>query len=68
MRPDEEALVVSDVFFFICLLLLIAVVCRCCGFVSFDSEREQRRALADLQGTSGLGKKALRLSLASSRV
>lgn len=41
---------------------------KCCGFVSFDSEREQRRALADLQGTSGLGKKALRLSLASSRV
>ncbi|NP_001018445.1 tRNA selenocysteine 1-associated protein 1 [Danio rerio] len=41
---------------------------KCCGFVSFESEREQKRALVDLQGATGLGKKALRLSLASSRV
>ncbi|XP_051991272.1 tRNA selenocysteine 1-associated protein 1-like [Xyrauchen texanus] len=37
---------------------------KSCGFVSFESERDQIRALADLQGASGLGKKPLGLSLA----
>ncbi|XP_048057934.1 tRNA selenocysteine 1-associated protein 1 isoform X3 [Megalobrama amblycephala] len=41
---------------------------RCCGFVSFESEREQRRALAELQGACGLGKKPLRLSLAANKL
>ncbi|XP_067268382.1 tRNA selenocysteine 1-associated protein 1 isoform X1 [Chanodichthys erythropterus] len=41
---------------------------KCCGFVSFESEREQRRALAELQGASGLGKKPLRLSLAANKL
>ncbi|KAK7139053.1 hypothetical protein R3I93_016239 [Phoxinus phoxinus] len=40
---------------------------KCCGFVSFESEREQRQALAELQGASGLGKKHLRLSLAANK-
>lgn len=42
--------------------------CRCCGFVSFESEREQKRALAELQGASGLGRKPLRLSLAAKKL
>ncbi|TRY95975.1 hypothetical protein DNTS_026800 [Danionella cerebrum] len=37
---------------------------KCCGFVSFESEVEQRRALVKLQGASGLGMKPLRLKLA----
>ncbi|XP_051527938.1 tRNA selenocysteine 1-associated protein 1 isoform X1 [Myxocyprinus asiaticus] len=41
---------------------------KCCGFVTFESERDQRRALADLQGASGLGKKPLRLSLATNKL
>nr|XP_055076245.1 tRNA selenocysteine 1-associated protein 1 [Misgurnus anguillicaudatus] len=41
---------------------------KCCGFVSFESERDQRRALADLQGAVGLGKKTLRLSLATNKL
>uniref|UniRef100_A0A672NNQ0 tRNA selenocysteine 1-associated protein 1 n=1 Tax=Sinocyclocheilus grahami TaxID=75366 RepID=A0A672NNQ0_SINGR len=41
---------------------------KCCGFVCFESEREQRRALAELQGASGLGKKHLRLSLAANKL
>lgn len=41
---------------------------KCCGFVSFESEREQRRALAELQGASGLGKKPLRLSMAANKL
>ncbi|XP_050993072.1 tRNA selenocysteine 1-associated protein 1 isoform X4 [Labeo rohita] len=41
---------------------------KCCGFVSFESEREQKRALAELQGASGLGKKRLRLSLAANKL
>ncbi|XP_048057933.1 tRNA selenocysteine 1-associated protein 1 isoform X2 [Megalobrama amblycephala] len=41
---------------------------KCCGFVSFESEREQRRALAELQGACGLGKKPLRLSLAANKL
>lgn len=60
----------SNVFLFIPVhfLLLVPVVCRCCGFVSFESEREQRQALAELQGASGLGKKPLRLSLAANKL
>ncbi|KAA0710685.1 tRNA selenocysteine 1-associated protein 1 [Triplophysa tibetana] len=41
---------------------------KCCGFVSFESERDQRRALAELQGAIGLGKKTLRLSLATNKL
>ncbi|XP_026145954.1 tRNA selenocysteine 1-associated protein 1 [Carassius auratus] len=41
---------------------------KCCGFVSFESEREQKRALAELQGVSGLGRKPLRLSLATKKL
>ncbi|XP_043072892.1 tRNA selenocysteine 1-associated protein 1 isoform X1 [Puntigrus tetrazona] len=41
---------------------------KCCGFVSFESEREQRRALAELQGASGLGRKTLRLSMAANKL
>ncbi|KAG1947463.1 RNA-binding (RRM/RBD/RNP motifs) family protein [Pimephales promelas] len=41
---------------------------KCCGFVSFESEREQRQALAALQGASGLGKKHIRLSLAANKL
>lgn len=58
----------SSSFLYIPVLLLIPVVCRCCGFVSFESEREQRQALAELQGASGLGKKPLRLSLAANKL
>ncbi|XP_072531550.1 tRNA selenocysteine 1-associated protein 1 [Salminus brasiliensis] len=40
---------------------------KCCGFVSFTSQREQTRALAEFQGAVGLGKKPLRLNLATSK-
>ncbi|KAI4895323.1 hypothetical protein NFI96_031117 [Prochilodus magdalenae] len=40
---------------------------KCCGFVSFTSQRDHRRALAEFQGAVGLGKKPLRLHLATSK-
>ncbi|XP_036418509.1 tRNA selenocysteine 1-associated protein 1 [Colossoma macropomum] len=40
---------------------------KCCGFVSFTSQRDQRRALSEFQGAIGLGKKPLRLHLATSK-
>ncbi|XP_007253168.3 tRNA selenocysteine 1-associated protein 1 isoform X1 [Astyanax mexicanus] len=40
---------------------------KCCGFVSFTSQREQMRALAEFQGAVGLGKKPLRIDLATSK-
>uniref|UniRef100_A0A4W4EZK9 tRNA selenocysteine 1-associated protein 1 n=1 Tax=Electrophorus electricus TaxID=8005 RepID=A0A4W4EZK9_ELEEL len=41
---------------------------KCCGFVSFTSQRDQKRALAEFQGAVGLGKRALRLSLACNKL
>ncbi|XP_076865802.1 tRNA selenocysteine 1-associated protein 1 [Brachyhypopomus gauderio] len=40
---------------------------KCCGFVSFSCQREQKRALVEFQGAAGLGKKPLRLSLACNK-
>ncbi|KAK1785439.1 hypothetical protein P4O66_018805, partial [Electrophorus voltai] len=41
---------------------------KCCGFVSFTNQRDQKRALAEFQGAVGLGKRALRLSLACNKL
>ncbi|XP_030644308.1 tRNA selenocysteine 1-associated protein 1 [Chanos chanos] len=41
---------------------------KCCGFVEFQSQRDQKRALVECQGTFGLGKLPLKISVAVSKL